>query len=411
MNDKYLVINGGSSSLKFSLYAMPEKEEIVNGIVEKIGLDGSSYTLKFNGKKLEEKVPVANHTEAVSIMLDALQKNHFIKDISEIKGVGHRVLHGGEIYSDSALIDDETLNNIRVLTKLGPIHHPGEIAGIVSMQELLPGVPQVAVFDTAFHQTIPEENYRYAVPKEWYTENGVRKYGFHGTSHKYITQTMQKFFKKDDINLIVCHIGSGASICCVKDGKSYDTTMGLTPLAGLVMGSRSGDIDPSIIEYIAHERNLTVEEVNTQLNSNSGLRGVGGASDFRDLEALAAAGNEDAKLAIKMFEDSIVDFIGKYYFKLKGNVDAIVFTAGIGENSYGLREKIVEDISDTIGLTLDKDSNNNIARFLSHQSGVITTADSKVNVFVIPTDEESVILDDTIRLSKVQEENKVLEKK
>ena len=411
MNDKYLVINGGSSSLKFSLYAMPEKKEIVNGIVEKIGLDGSSYTLKFNGKKLEEKVPVANHTEAVSIMLDALQKNHFIEDISEIKGVGHRVLHGGEIYSDSALIDDETLNNIRALTKLGPIHHPGEIAGIVSMQELLPGVPQVAVFDTAFHQTMPKENYMYAVPYSWYEENGVRKYGFHGTSHKYITQTMQKFFQKDDVNLIVCHIGSGASICCVKDGKSYDTTMGLTPLAGLVMGSRSGDIDPSIIEYIAHERNLTVEEVNTQLNSNSGLRGVGGASDFRDLEALAASGNEDAKLAIKMFKDSIVDFIGKYYFKLKGKVDAIVFTAGIGENSYGLREKIVEDISDTIGLTLDKDSNNNIARFLSHQSGVITTADSKVNVFVIPTDEESVILDDTIRLSKVQEENKVLEKK
>ena len=410
MNDKYLVINGGSSSLKFSLYEMPEKKEIVNGIVEKIGLDGSSYTLKFNGQKLEEKVPVANHTEAVSIMLDALQKNHFIENISEIKGVGHRVLHGGEIYSDSALIDDETLNNIRTLTKLGPIHHPGEIAGIVSMQELLPGVPQVAVFDTAFHQTIPEENYRYAVPKEWYTENGVRKYGFHGTSHKYITQTMQKFFQKDDVNLIVCHIGSGASVCCVKDGKSYDTTMGLTPLAGLVMGSRSGDIDPSIIEYIAHERNLTVEEVNTQLNSNSGLRGVGGASDFRDLEALAASGNEDAKLAIKMFKDSIVDFIGKYYFKLKGNVDAIVFTAGIGENSYGLREKIVEDISDTIGLTLDKDSNNNIARFLSHQSGVITTADSKVNVFVIPTDEESVILDDTIRLSNKKENSKVFKK-
>ena len=238
MNDKYLVINGGSSSLKFSLYAMPEKEVIVNGIVEKIGIPGSSYTLKSNEGKIEEETPVKNHTEAVNVMLDALQKNHFIEDISEIKGVGHRVLHGGEFYSDSVVIDSEVLNNIKALTKLGPIHHPGEIAGIESMQTLLPGIPQVAVFDTAFHQTMPKENYMYAVPYSWYEENSVRKYGFHGTSHKYITKTMQEKLGTKNVNLIICHIGSGASISCIKDGKCLNTTMGLTPLDGLVMGTR-----------------------------------------------------------------------------------------------------------------------------------------------------------------------------
>ena len=411
MNDKYLVINGGSSSLKFSLYAMPEKEVIVNGIVEKIGIPGSSYTLKSSNGKIEEETPVKNHTEAVNVMLEALKENHFIEDISEIKGVGHRVLHGGEFYSDSVVITDEVLNNIKALTKLGPIHHPGEIAGIESMQALLPGVPQVAVFDTAFHQTMPKENYMYAVPYSWYEENGVRKYGFHGTSHKYITQTMKKYFQKEDVNLIVCHIGSGASISCIKDGKCVNTTMGLTPLDGLVMGTRSGQIDPSIIEYICHERGLTVEEVTEALNHSSGIKGIGGESDFRDLEAKAQSGDEKAKLALKMFKDSIIKFIAEYYFELNGEVDAIVFTAGIGENSFGLREDVTEAISKPLGIKLDKEANNNISRRTSQQSGIITTSDSNINVMVIPTDEEGVILDDTIRLSKTQEENKVLEKK
>ena len=247
MDKKILIINAGSSSLKFSLYDMPEAKEIVNGYVEKIGNQDSFYTLKFNGKNVKKEKVIMNHTEAVQIMIQELLENKFINDISDIKGIGHRVLHGGEFYSESVEIDDDVLNNIKALTKLGPLHHPGEIAGIESMKNVMPDVPQVAVFDTAFHQTMPKENYMYAVPYNWYEENGVRKYGFHGTSHKYITETMKDYFNKDDVNLVICHIGSGASISCIKDGKCYDTTMGLTPLDGLIMGTRSGNIDSSII--------------------------------------------------------------------------------------------------------------------------------------------------------------------
>ena len=411
MKEKYLVINGGSSSLKFSLYEMPEKKELVNGIVEKIGLNGSSYTLKSSAGKIEEKTPVKNHAEAVSVMLNALQKNNFIEDINEIKGVGHRVLHGGEFYSDSVVIDDEVLNNIKELTKLGPLHHPGEIAGIESMQTLLPGIPQVAVFDTAFHQTMPKQNYMYAVPYSWYKENGVRKYGFHGTSHKYITKKMQEKLGYDDVNLIICHIGSGASISCVNHGKCQNTTMGLTPLDGLVMGTRCGQIDPSILEYICHERGLTIEEVTEALNHASGLKGIGGESDFRDLTAKAESGDENAQLALEMFKDSIIKFIAQYYFELNGDVDAIIFTAGVGENSFELREGIVEAISRPLNIKLDKEANNNISRRSKYQEGTISTEDSNIKVMVIPTDEESVILNDTIRLSNVQEHNKTLEKK
>ena len=222
MSEKFLIINAGSSSLKFSLYNMPETKEIVNGYIEKIGNQDSFYTLKYNGQKAEKSKVIMNHTEAVQTMLEELLENQFISDINDIKGIGHRVLHGGEFYAESVIIDEEVLNNIKALTKLGPLHHPGEIAGIESMQNVMPNVPQVAVFDTAFHQTMPKENYLYAVPYSWYEENGVRKYGFHGTSHKYITETMKQYFNKEDVNLIICHIGSGASMCCVKDGKCYN---------------------------------------------------------------------------------------------------------------------------------------------------------------------------------------------
>ena len=257
MSEKFLIINAGSSSLKFSLYNMPETIEIVNGYIEKIGNQDSFYTLKYEGKKLEKKKVILNHTDAVETMLEELLDNNFIQDVSDIKGIGHRVLHGGEYYSESVLIDDTVLDNIKSLTKLGPLHHPGEIAGIESMKSVMPDVPQVAVFDTAFHQTMPKENYMYAVPYDWYEENGVRKYGFHGTSHKYITETMQKQLGKEDVNLIICHVGSGASMCCVKNGKCFNTTMGLTPLDGLVMGTRCGTIDSSIIEYICKERKMS----------------------------------------------------------------------------------------------------------------------------------------------------------
>jgi len=405
MKEKFLVINAGSSSLKFSLYEMPETKEIVNGYVEKIGNQDSFYTLKYNGQKQEKNKVIMNHTEAVSTMIEELLANGFINDVSEIKGIGHRVLHGGEFYADSVLIDEEVLNNIKALTKLGPLHHPGEIAGIESMMEVLPMVPQVAVFDTAFHQTIPQENYMYPVPYSWYKENGVRKYGFHGTSHKYITETMQGTLNKQDVNLIICHIGSGASISCIKDGKCYNTTMGLTPLDGLMMGTRCGSIDSSIIEYICKERNLTVEEVNQILNNQSGLKGISGKNDFRDVAALEEQGNELAKLALKMVTKSITKFIAQYYVELDGKIDAMILTAGVGENNISMRANIVNALSNAMNIKLDKEVNDSIARFKSQQSGIITTPDSRFPVLVLPTNEEYMILKDTYKLS-TQTKNK-----
>ena len=247
---KLLCVNAGSSSLKFQLFEMPEEKVLISGYIEKIGFEDSFWNTKINGEKIRGEKYLKNHTEAVDVMLDELLKHHAVESLDEIKGVGHRVLHGGEKYSDSVLIDDTVVQDIKDLTKLGPLHHPGNLAGIAAMQKALPNVPNVAVFDTAFHQTMPAVNYMYPVPYEWYEKYGVRKYGFHGTSHKYITETMKKMLGKDDVNLIICHVGSGASISCIKDGKCYDTTMGLTPLDGLMMGTRCGSIDPSIIETV-----------------------------------------------------------------------------------------------------------------------------------------------------------------
>lgn len=409
MNEKYLVINAGSSSLKFSLYDMPESTELVNGYVEKIGSEESFYTLKFNGDKIKKACPISNHTDAVKIMMNELLANQFISSLDEIKGVGHRILHGGEFYSESTLIDEEVMNNIRSLTKLGPLHHPGEIAGIESMVEVLPDVPQVAVFDTAFHQTMPIENYLYAVPYEWYEENGVRKYGFHGTSHKYITETMKKKYDKEEVNLIICHIGSGASLSCIKEGKCFDTTMGLTPLDGLIMGTRCGSIDPSIIEYICKEKGLSVSEINMILNKQSGLLGIAGKNDYRDLTKLANSGNERAKLALKMFKNSIIKYIANYYFELNGKIDALIFTAGIGENGIPLRKEIMESISAPMHVFLDENTNDSIASNKEKQSGKISTDESAFDVLVVPTDEEYMILKDTYDI--IQKTNQKSHKK
>ena len=400
MEGKYLIINAGSSSLKFSLYEMPSAKEIVSGIVEKIGSFDSFYSLKSNGKKQEKQKKIVDHGEAVETMLSELLNYGFINSIDEIKGVGHRVLHGGELYFDSVLIDEEVLNNIKDLTKLGPLHHPGEIKGIESMMKYLGDIPQVAVFDTAFHQSMPKEKFMYAVPYEWYLKNGVRKYGFHGTSHKYITETMVEKLGKEDVNLIICHLGSGASISAIKDGKCINTTMGLTPLDGLIMGTRSGAIDPSILEYMMKEENLSIDEINTILNKQSGLKGICGKNDFRDIQALAENGDERGKLAIEMFKDSVVKYIAEYYFNLNGNVDAIVFTAGIGENVSLIREKIVSSISNPMGIKLNKQMNENIAGFKEYKSGLISTDNSKIKVMVIPTNEEYMILKDTYTVVK-----------
>ena len=409
--EKYLVINAGSSSLKFSLYEMPEEKEIVSGIVERIGESNGSYTFKHDGKKVIGQKIIKDHTEAVETMLAGLLKNQFISDISEIKGVGHRVLHGGEIYSDSVLIDSIVLDNIRKLIPLGPLHHPGEIAGIESIMKVLPSISEVAVFDTAFHQTMSMENYMYPTPYSWYKENGVRKYGFHGTSHKYITETMKKHFNKDDVNLIICHLGSGASISCIKDGKCVDTSMGLTPLDGLMMGTRSGAIDPSILEYICKSRNITIEDATKILNKQSGFLGIAGKNDFRDVCNLASNGDNNAKLALLMFKKSIIKYIAEYYFELNGNLDGLVFTAGIGENSQLLRNEIVDLISSTLSVKIDNDIHNEVSKNKNYNDGVISSSDSKFQILVVPTNEEVMIVRDTYSLiNKEKEVNKVYKK-
>lgn len=400
--EKYLIINAGSSSLKFSLYEIPGNIEVVNGYFERIGKPDSFYTLKYGDKKDIITREFNTHTAAVNIMLEELINRKFVNDLSELIGVGHRVLHGGELYSESVVIDDKVLDDIKNLTKLGPLHHPGEIAGIKSMMEVLPKVPQVAVFDTAFHQTIPKENYLYAVPYDWYTQDGVRKYGFHGTSHKYITEKLQELYGKDDINAIICHIGSGASISCIKDGKCYDTSMGLTPLDGLVMGTRCGSIDPSIIQYISKERNLTIDEVTELLNKNSGLIGICGQNDNRDIVRLIEQGDEQAILAMNLLKNSIVKYIAQYYVELEGKVDALVFTAGIGENGIYLREKVVNAISKPLGVGLNKEVNDTISKQTSAREGKISTEGSNFDIYVLPTNEEYIILKDTVNAVKKQ---------
>ena len=396
---KVLCVNAGSSSLKFQLYDMPAEISIISGYVEKIGAKDSFYTIKSEGKKTETKKPISDHTEAVAIMLKELINYDAVKDLSEIRGVGHRVVHGGEKYAKSVIIDDQVIKDIKAFTKFAPLHHPGNLAGIKAMQKALPEATQVAVFDTAFHQTIPKIQYMYPVPMSWYEKYGVRKYGFHGTSHKYITEVMQKKLGKKDINLIICHVGSGASITTVKDGKSYDTTMGLTPLDGLMMGTRSGSIDPSIIKYMIDEAGMTYNEIDTALNKQSGLLGICGFNDNRDVEKAIASGDENARLALDMYVDRIVRYIAEYYLELNGKVDAIVFTAGVLENGAETRESILNGLA-PFGIKVNTAVNDAIASFKEITSGVITTEDSTVPVYVEPTNEEIMIIRDTYSLSK-----------
>lgn len=390
---KILSVNAGSSSLKFQVYEMPEEKVLINGYIEKIGLSDCFWNIKVNGQKIKREKSLKNHTEAVEVLLDELFKNNIIESLDEIKGIGHRVLHGGEKYSDSVLITDEVIQDIKDLTKLGPLHHPGNLAGIEALKEVI-NVPMVAVFDTAFHQTMPKKNYLYPVPMEWYNEYKVRKYGFHGTSHKYITETMQKKLGKNDVNLIICHIGSGASISAIKDGKCYNTTMGLTPLDGLMMGTRSGAIDPSILEFVCKESGKDVSELTNELNKKSGLLGIAGYSDCRDMLEAIENNNENAKIAYDMYCDRIAKYVAEYFLQLEGNVDAIVLTAGVGENSSPIRKGIMERLK-PLGITLDVDANNTIAGFKDVPEGIISGSDSKIDVHIVPTDEEVMIARDT----------------
>ena len=393
---KLLCVNAGSSSLKFQLYEMPEEISVISGYVEKIGKDDSFYNVKFEGKKTKVEKPIKDHTEAVKIMLDELVSYGAVASLDEIKGVGHRIVHGGEKYADSVVITEEVMKDVEEFTKFAPLHHPGNIAGVQAMQKALPDAVQVAVFDTAFHQTIPKMQYMYPVPMEWYEKYGVRKYGFHGTSHKYITEAMRRKLGKESVNLIVCHVGSGASITAVKDSKSYDTTMGLTPLDGLMMGTRSGSIDPSIIKYMIDESGMSYADIDTTLNKGSGLLGICGFNDNRDVEAAIAEGNENAKLALDMYVDRIVRYIAEYYLELQGEVDAIVFTAGVLENGATTRASIINALA-PLGVKLNEEVNSAIAGFKEITSGIITTEDSTIPVYVEPTNEELMIIRDTFK--------------
>ena len=317
--------------------------------------------------------------------------------MDEIKGVGHRVVHGAEKYKDSVLITDEVIKDIVDMTKFASLHHPGNLAGIKALKEVLPNVPMVAVYDTAFHQTMPKENYIYPVPYEWYLKYGVRKYGFHGTSHKYITNVMKEKLGRDNVNLIICHVGSGASISAIKEGKCLDTTMGLTPLDGLMMGTRSGSIDPSILEYVCKESGKTIADVTNDLNKKSGLLGVSGFSDSRDVEDAAARGDDRAILALTMYNDRVAKYVADYFIELEGKVDAIVFTAGVGENGIEAREDIIRRLA-PLGIKIDAKANGKIASFKDVHEGIISAKTSKIPVWVVPTNEELMIIKDTYKI-------------
>ncbi len=397
---KILTVNAGSSSLKFNMIELPEQVELISGNFEKIGLSGGIYSIKINGAKTKKEADMRDHKDAIELLIKELFDNHIIESLDEIDGIGHRLVHGGDKYASSVIIDDDVIHTVGELASLAPLHNPANILGVEAFKEALPNVPMVGVFDTAFHQTMEEEQYLYSVPLSWYKDYQIRKYGFHGTSHKYITKVMQEKLGKENINLISCHIGSGASICAIKNGKSFDTTMGFTPNAGLIMGTRSGDIDYSVIPYYIEKTGASLNEVDTILNKKSGLLGLSGQfSDHRDIETAMAEGDHVAILANNMYINRIVDYIAKYYVELNGEVDAIVFTAGLGENAREFREEIINKLS-SLGIQIDHEKNMQIASYLDLNEGIISSPDSKVAVYVEPTNEELMIALDTYDLIK-----------
>lgn len=397
---KILTVNAGSSSLKFNMILLPEEKELISGYFEKIGLDGGIYSIKMNGSKIKKEADMKDHKDAIELLIKELFDNQIITSLDEIDGIGHRLVHGGDQYASSVIIDDDVIKTVEDFSSLAPLHNPANILGVKAFREVLPNTPMVGVFDTAFHQTMKEEQYLYSVPFDWYQNYQIRKYGFHGTSHKYITKVMQDKLGHKDINIISCHIGSGGSICAIKNGKSFDTTMGFTPNAGLIMGTRSGDIDYSIIPYYIEKTGLSLKEVDNILNKKSGLFGISdGYSDHRDIEAQMTEGNHAAILANNMYVNRIVDYIAKYYVELDGKVEAIVFTAGLGENAREFREEILNKLS-SLGIYVDHDKNMQIASYLDQNEGIISSDSSKVLVYVEPTNEELMIALDTYDLIK-----------
>ena len=396
-----LVINCGSSSLKFQLIDMTTEAVQAKGLCERIGIDGSRivYT-PAGGEKMTIESPMPTHTEAIKLVLDCLTNAEYgvIKSLKEINAVGHRVVHGGEKFASSTIITDEVIKVIEECNELAPLHNPANLIGINVCRELMPGVPMVGVFDTAFHQTMPKKAYLYGLPIKAYTDYKIRRYGFHGTSHSFVSKRVAEFLGKpvEDLKTIVCHLGNGASICAVDGGKSVDTSMGFTPLAGLVMGTRSGDLDPAIIEYLCNHENLTVSEMLNILNKKSGVLGMSGgiSSDFRDLNAAANEGNEIAKVTLEAYAYRVAKYIGSYTAAMNG-VDAITFTAGVGENAAWLRPMVCKYLG-FLGVKLDEAASEKACGV----EGIISTADSKVKLCVIPTNEELAIARETLALVK-----------
>ncbi|MYU60597.1 acetate kinase [Ligilactobacillus salivarius] len=385
---KIIVINSGSSSLKFKLFESPSKNVLASGLIERIGLDDSIITIKYNNKKYREVQTIKDHTAAVDLLLQLLKKLNIVTNLNEISAVGHRVVAGGEYFKKSVPIDSSVIEKIEDIIELAPLHNPANLVGIKVFKKLLPNALSVAAFDTAFHQTLPEENFMYSTPYEWYKNYGVRRYGAHGISHRYVSLRAAKLMGKpvEDLKLVTCHLGAGASITAVKNGKSFDTSMGFTPLTGIQMATRSGDVDVSLVAYMMKKLKVkSVSEILYMLNKESGFLGVSGVSlDMRDVEAAAAKNNKRAELAIKLFYNDIIKYIGQYYMEMEG-IDGIVFTAGIGENSPETREAIMNKLS-FLGVTINKDENSKRGT-----EGIVSGKDSSITVMRIPTDEEYMI--------------------
>jgi len=391
---KVLVINAGSSSLKYKLIDMDTEAVMAKGLCERIGIDGSKLThTPENADKVVIEKDMPNHSVAIKLVLDALtDKDHgVIADMSEISAVGHRLVHGGEFFSGSVLITDEVKKAVEECNPLAPLHNPANLTGVAACEEAMPGVPNVGVFDTAFHQTMPKKSYMYGIPYEYYEKYKIRRYGFHGTSHNYVSHRVAEMMGKpiEELKIITCHLGNGSSIAAIDGGKVLDTSMGLTPLEGLVMGTRSGSIDPAIIPFLAKNEGLSVDEIDSILNKKSGVLGISGvSSDFRDLDAAAADGNERAALALDMFTHSVKGYIGRYA-SIMGGVDVITFAGGVGENGIDTRADILAG-HEFMGIKIDIEKNK-----VRGVEAEISTADSKVRVFVVPTDEELTIARDT----------------
>ncbi len=393
---KILAVNAGSSSLKFQLIEMPEEKVLSKGLVERIGIADSVFSIEFDDKEDEETRDIPDHAVAVKLLLDKLTSFGVIKSLDEIDGIGHRVVHGGEKFNDSVVITDEVIKEIEEVSELAPLHNPANLTGIRAFREVLPNVPSVAVFDTAFHQTMPEQSYLYSLPYEYYQKYGIRKYGFHGTSHKYVSERASELMgvPLEQLRLLSCHLGNGASIAAIEKGKSIDTSMGFTPLAGVTMGTRSGNIDPALIPYIMEKTGQSASEVMNVLNKKSGMLALSGfSSDLRDIQEKAENGDNRAELALQVFAERIHKYIGSYAARMHG-VDAIIFTAGVGENSITIRERVLKGL-EFMGVYWDPSLNN-----IRGKETFVNYPHSPVKVIVIPTNEEVMIARDAVRLTQ-----------